>query len=91
MGLLGTWATGPTNLEDLDQQLISPPVLDLLNSLPNKLKEYFNVPMKMARQNEKLITNFKTGDLELARFDNVVGNECNWKIDTKIYRKISAP
>lgn len=86
MGLLATWATGPTNPEDLDEELISPAIRNLLYSLPNNVKEYLNIPLKMSHQNEKLIVDVKQYDLESAKIETVLDNE---KIQNQHLRKTS--
>lgn len=90
MGLLATWATGPTNIEDLDEQLISAPIRHFLNSLPHRAKEYLGIPLKMSRQNEKLIINSKSCDYELGKLESAIENEKNEKFQCKIYNKISS-
>lgn len=46
VGLIVSYLTGPTNPEDVDTDLLSPPVKEYLYSLPESIKEYLNLPPK---------------------------------------------
>lgn len=52
-GLIISGLTGFQNPKDVDADLLSPPVRDLLDSLPNNLKERLNIPLKQNHQRPK--------------------------------------
>lgn len=88
--MLGSLATGPTNPKDVDGDLLSPPVRSFLISLPSKVKERLNIPLKgNEATNVKETKEVFTVNLEL--FDQEKSqNMFNEQVTTKI-RKISAP
>lgn len=92
LGVLGSFATGPTNPKDVDGDLLSPPVRNFLISLPNRIKEWLNIPLKdngSASAKETIVKEAFTINLEL--FDQEKRqNMFNEQMKTKI-RKISAP
>lgn len=89
MGLIATWITGPTNIENVDEHLISPPIRKLLRSLPNNVKEFLNIPLKMSNLNETLIASVKGYELEIR---NVFDSDKNSEVQTSAWseKNISA-
>lgn len=89
LGILGSLATGATDPKDVDGDLLSPPIRDLLSSLPNRIKEKLNIPLKIAANSTgKSTQNIKEAfTINLEVFDREKKqNGLNEKI-----RKISAP
>lgn len=52
LGLIGSIVTGPQDPREVDSDLISPTINEMLNSLPSKLKEILNLPTAIVK-NEK--------------------------------------
>lgn len=60
LGLLGSYATGFQNPEELDIILLSPPVLSFLQSLPDCVQEKLNLPLEPSIRISKLSLNVVT-------------------------------
>ncbi|KAJ8940079.1 hypothetical protein NQ314_010913 [Rhamnusium bicolor] len=59
MGLAGSFATGAENPKDVDGDLLSPPIRNFLNSLPNNAKEILNIPLKESNNSSHKDIDFK--------------------------------
>ncbi|XP_018569267.1 sodium-coupled monocarboxylate transporter 1-like isoform X2 [Anoplophora glabripennis] len=92
LGVLGSLATGPTNYKDVDGDLLSPPVRSLFISLPNRVKDWLNIPLKDNSGTDTKRSVVKEAfTINLDLFDREKKqNIFNEQVKSKI-RKISAP
>lgn len=84
LGLIASIITGPQDPRDVDSDLISPTILELLGSLPNKLKEILNVPSPPVNA----VVNGK--DINLNGVVNVTLNLKDEEMQENRHRKISS-
>lgn len=86
LGLLASIAFGSQDPENVDPDLISPPVYKLLHALPHNVKERLCVPLKFkrnAKDNSVQLTGITNANIDLS-------DESLPKSDDKEYaRKIS--
>ncbi|XP_074025335.1 sodium-coupled monocarboxylate transporter 2 [Leptinotarsa decemlineata] len=53
LGVIISFATGATKMEDLDDELLSPPIRNLLYSLPSRMRKFMNIPSKPSYSDER--------------------------------------
>lgn len=80
-GLIISGLTGFQNPEDVDPDLLSPPVRNLLDSLPNNLKERLNIPLKQNHPHPK--------DIALKGVVNIAMDISDEKVDAN--KKTESP
>lgn len=51
LGLIVSLLTGAENPENLNEDLLSPPIREILQKLPRGLKEALNIPLKLKQNN----------------------------------------
>lgn len=91
LGVVVSLLTGPEDPHNLNEDLLSPPVLDLLHKLPSYVKEAVNIPLKPRHGCENVVPKGVvnvTLDVSSEKFVN--GAHIETKFTGKI-RKISLP